>query len=135
MTYRRILASLCAVLGSAAFAAGCSSSDDSDSTLTVDNQSDFSIEEIHVTQVDNADWGDNLLSGPLDPGDTVTIAVTCDTYDAKLIDESGVECDLHSVDLCFTDADWVIRNDTCNVFSAAKAQREAEAAAKAAAAN
>jgi hypothetical protein len=133
MNNRRFLASLVTALGAAVLVAGCTTDDSSD--LNVTNQSDFSIVELHVTQVDNSDWGPNLLGGDtLDPGSTISINVSCDTYDALLVDESGVDCELHSVDLCFSDADWVIRNNTCTVFAAAKAQREAEAAAKAAAA-
>jgi hypothetical protein len=124
------LASLVAALGSFAFATGCAS----DATLSVDNQSDFSIVELHVTQVDNPDWGPNLLGNrPLDPGDSITLGVGCDTYDALLVDESGVDCELHSVDLCLNDADWIIHNNTCTVFAAAKAQREAAAKAGSAA--
>lgn len=105
-----------------------------DATLRVENQSDFAIEELHVTSVGSSDWGPNLLSGDvLDTGDSITLDVTCDTYDALLVDEDGVPCELMSVDLCFNDARWVIRNNTCTVFGAAKAAREA--AAKAAAAN
>lgn len=110
---------------------GCVTSDDSsDATLRVTNNSDFAIEEIYVTPVDNPDWGPNRLGGDvLLPDESLTLGVRCDFYDAKLIDESGVDCIVRDLDLCANDADWVIRNNTCPVFGAAKAARDAAKAA------
>jgi len=123
----RRFAYVAAALGSLAIA-GCSD-DDSDSTdasLHVRNASDFSITEIRVTSVGSSSWGPNLLNGDiLAPGETLTIDVTCSTYDALLVDEDGVDCQLHSVDLCFSDTDWVIQNNTCTAFAAAAAARRA----------
>jgi len=113
-------------------AAGCSdgSSSSPDATLRVENRSDFSIVEIHVTSVGSSSWGPDLLGGdPLMPGEALTLGVTCDTYDALLVDEAGVDCQLHGVDLCLNDADWIIHNTTCTEFGAAKAAREAAAKA------
>jgi len=125
MNNLRYFACVACALGSLAVA-GCSSSSGPDATLDVQNNSDFSIVEIRVTSVGNTTWGPNLISGDtLAPGETLSIDVTCDTYDALLVDESGVDCQLHSVDLCFNNAAWVINNNTCTVFSAAKAAREA----------
>jgi hypothetical protein len=103
--------------------AACSSDDgvDVDSTLLVVNDSDFFITDIFLTQVDNPDWGDNLLRGDvLAPGEDFLLGVECDFYDALLIDEDNVECELHDLDLCLNDAEWVIRNNTCSVFNAVK---------------
>ena len=129
----RRLAYVAAALGSLAIA-GCSddNSDSTDASLHVRNASDFSITEIRVTSVGSSSWGPNLLNGDiLAPGETLTIDVTCGTYDALLVDESGVDCQLHGVDLCLGDASWVIRNNTCTVFGAAKAAREAQQAGQA----
>lgn len=100
-----------------------------DATLTVTNRSDFAIVELYVTQVNNDSWGPNLLSRDLLPDEQTTVGVECDTYDAKLIDESNVDCRVHNLDLCLNDADWVITNDTCPVFNAARLAREAAKAA------
>lgn len=125
----RILACSVAVLGSMAIA-GCSSSDNSGGTLRVRNQSDFAITEIHVTSVGSTTWGPNLISGDiLAPGETLNVDVSCDTYDALLIDESGAQCTVHDIDLCSNTADWVIQNNTCPVFAIARAAREAAQAA------
>lgn len=130
MTHLRFFALSVAALGLAA-AAGCS--DDSsgpDATLSVHNDSDFAIVEIHVTDVGSSTWGPNLISGDiLAPGESLTLGVDCGTFDALLVDEDGVDCQLHDVNLCLNDADWVIRNNTCSVFGFAKAAREAAAKA------
>jgi hypothetical protein len=121
----RILACVAAALGSAAIAA-CGSSGDSNGTLVVRNRSDFAITEIHVTSVGSTTWGPNLISGDiLAPGQSLAVDVSCDQYDALLVDESGAQCTIHDVDLCFNTADWIIQNDTCPVFAAARAAREA----------
>jgi hypothetical protein len=110
--------------------AGCSSSDNSGGTLRVQNQSDFAITEIHVTSVGSSTWGPNLISGDiLAPGESLNVDVTCDTYDALLVDESGAQCTVHDINLCFNTADWIIQNNTCPVFAVARAGREAAQAA------
>jgi hypothetical protein len=127
----RIFACVVAVLGSMAVA-GCSGDGGNDGAgrLNVHNDSDFAITEIRVTSVGNTTWGPNLISGDiLAPGESLTVAVNCDLYDALLIDETGVQCTVHDIDLCFNTADWVIRNETCPVFNIAKAAREAAQAA------
>ena len=123
--YTAVFASLSAV----AVAAGCASDGSPDATLKVRNDSDFQITEIHVTGVGNATWGPNLLGGDtLAPGESLVLGVDCGTYDALLVDEQGVDCEIHDVDLCLNDAHWIIGNNTCAVFGAAKAARDAAAA-------
>jgi hypothetical protein len=125
----RIFACAVVALGSMAVA-GCGGGDSSDGALRVRNESDFAITEIRVTSVGSTTWGPNLISGDiLAPGESLTVSVTCDTYDALLVDESGAQCTIHDVDLCFNSADWIIQNDTCPVFAAAQAAREAAQAA------
>lgn len=118
---------------------GCVIEDDDDdfiedASLLVINESDYVIEEIYLTEVDNPDWGPNLLRGDvLLPGEELLLGVRCDFYDALLIDEEGVECEILGIDLCLNDADWVIRNNTCVVFEANAKAPQAEQAAPAAA--
>ncbi len=100
-----------------ALSAGCTSS--SDASLTVVNESQYVIEEIYLTEIDNPDYGPNLLGGDvLFPGEDIRIDVNCDYYDALLVDEDAVECEVFDLDLCLNDATWVIRNNTCTVFAA-----------------
>jgi hypothetical protein len=115
-------------------AVGCSSDSGPDATLRVQNSSDFDIVEIHVAPVGTVTWGRNLIEGDvLAPGEALTLGVNCDTYDARLVDSDGVPCELHDLDLCLNNADWIIQNNTCVQFIAARAAREA--AAKAAGSN
>ena len=101
------------------------SADDSDSTLLVVNDSDFVIEDLFLTEVDNPNWGSDLLgSDALFPDEEIVLGVDCDFYDVLVVDETGLECEINDIDLCFNDATWVITNNTCDVFSAAAAANE-----------
>jgi hypothetical protein len=90
---------------------------DGDSTITFWNESSYAIEDIYVTEVDTFDWGPDLLGGDvLLPGESISVVVDCNTYDVKVIDETGVECELYNIDVCFDDDGWVIDDatlDTC----------------------
>src|SRR5690349_8178581 len=87
----------------AALAFGTACGDDGgtiDATLTVVNESDFVIEEIYLTDVGSSVWGRNLLAGDvLLPDESLTLGVDCGLYDALLVDEDGVDCELHGIDL------------------------------------
>jgi hypothetical protein len=103
-----------------------------DATLTVVNESDFVIEELYLTDVGSAVWGRNLLEAdPLFPDEELTLGVDCGFYDALLVDEDGVDCELESIDLCLNDATWFIRNNTCIAFERALQERQAAEAARA----
>ena len=93
------------------FSASCVITTDDDSTLTIANESDYVIEEIYVTEIDNPEWGPNLLGGTvLFPGESLTVSLYCDVYDAQIVDQDGFVCELYNLDLCFDDAIWVIDN-------------------------
>jgi hypothetical protein len=135
----RSFACTLAALGSAIIASGlatgCVADSGPDATITVFNDSDFTIVELNLVPNFASTWGSDLLRGnDLLPDEQITLAVDCGTYDARLIDEDDVECKLFDLDLCLNDADWVIHNNTCTVFGAARAAREAakKAAAEAA---
>ena len=114
-----------------AVATGCVASS-SDSSLTVSNDSDFTIQELYLTDVGSSTWGRNLLGGDvLVPGEALSLGVDCGRYDALLVDEPNVQCELAGLDLCFDDAVWVIRNNTCSVFAARLAAEPQAAAAQA----
>ncbi len=88
-----------------------------DSSITVDNESDFVITDIYLTSTSSSDFGPNLIEGDqLNPGETLKINVSCGTYDAMIVDETGVTCNLDAIDLCADNATWVIGNDTCAAF-------------------
>ncbi len=105
-----------ASLALAVSASACVMADDA--TLTVVNDSSYLIYELYVAPVDTTSWGRNLLGGDfLAPGEELTLGVDCDYYDARLIDEDGVECRVYDLDLCLNDAVWEITNNTCSVFA------------------
>ena len=115
--------------------AACTTSSGPDATLSVDNQSDFQITEIYLTDVGSSTWGPNLISGDtLNPGETLQLDVDCSTYDAKLIDETGVSCEVDNLDLCLNDSVWIINNNTCTTFSNVAKERAAKKQAAEAAA-
>lgn len=101
---------------------GCDDDDDggiSATSLRVINNSDFAIIELYLTDVGSPTWGRNLLGDdPLLPDEQLLLGVSCGLYDALLIDEEGVDCEIPSIDLCLNDAVWLIENDTCTVFEA-----------------
>jgi hypothetical protein len=102
-----------------------------DSSLLVSNHSDFEIHEIYVTPVDSSTWGANLLANDiLMPGESTLLGIQCGTYDAMLVDETGAICEVSAVDLCYDDADWIIRNSSCRLFEARAAAAAAAAALK-----
>ncbi|MDQ3367089.1 MAG: hypothetical protein M3680_16820 [Myxococcota bacterium] len=58
------------------------------------------------------------------PDEELVLGVDCGFYDALLVDEDGVDCELRDLDLCLNEATWVIRNNTCDVFNAAKQRKQ-----------
>ena len=121
MKLTRIL-SLVSVLALSSMATGCivhTDEDADDSTLLVVNDSDFIIDELNLVDVGASTWGRTYLGGEgLYPGeDVLLVDIECDYYDARLIDETGAVCELYDVDLCFDDATWHIRNNTCDIFA------------------
>lgn len=129
MNGRLLTSALVACLSLAA--TGCIiTTNDDDATLTIVNESSYVVEQIYLTDVGDPSWGSDLLRGDvLFPNETFTLGVTCDYYDALIIDDTDVRCEVYNLDLCLNDSTWVFRNSTCTVFNAAaKARAEAEAA-------
>ncbi len=76
-----------------------------DVKFTLDNQSDFTIDEFYASPANTDDWGDDILGQDvLDGGEsgTVTIADGSDqcVYDLKAVDEDGAEHELTDLDIC-----------------------------------
>lgn len=99
--------------------------DDGDSILTVENRSDFTLYEIRLAYA-GGPWGpDETGSDVLFPGEALEIFdIRCDVYDVLVVDEVGAECELLDLDLCFSDAVWVITNSTlsrCPIFATKEA--------------
>lgn len=65
----------------------------------------WDIEEIYISPSADDDWGDNLITETLEPGDEITNTVAPGTYDLKAVDEDGDEYTLYLVEV---DADGYI---------------------------
>lgn len=90
--------------------------DDGDSTLTVSNRSSYWIDELHLANVNDPSWGPDLVDGSLAPGeDAIIFDIECGRYDVMVVDETGVECELSNLDLCFDDGLWVIDDLTLDI--------------------
>jgi len=83
-----------------------------DASLTIVNDSDYILEEVRIAPVDSRSWGPNMTPDALFPGENLTVTVDCDYYDVLVVDETGVDCVLADIDLCFSDDTWVITNAT-----------------------
>ncbi|HEU5058484.1 MAG TPA: hypothetical protein VFU21_18255 [Kofleriaceae bacterium] len=121
MMLRTRFLTLAGLLTLGATAPGCLIvTDDDDASLEVINESDFVIEELYLTEVDNRDWGPDLLRGDvLFPDESIVLVdIECDYYDTQMIDETGAVCEAYNLDLCLNDAVWIIRNNTCTVWEA-----------------
>ena len=98
-----------------ALGSGCIITSDSDSSLTIDNQSSYALYEVYIADIDAPTWGPDLLGGDiLLPGEAISVLLDCGDYDALIVDEDGVQCELLGLDLCFDDAVWVVDNFTLN---------------------
>ena len=98
----------------AGLAAGCTvtttTDDTGDSSLTITNDESFAIDNIYISP-SGFETNDDILGGiPLDPGDFITVSVSCDTYDVEIIDETGTDCFISDYDLCGTDDAWDLTN-------------------------
>lgn len=84
----------------------------SSSKVSVENDSDWVIEEFYMSPTDDDDWGDDLLGDDiLEPGDIFTLTnISCDDWDILIVDEDGDECILEEIDLCGDRAVWDITN-------------------------
>lgn len=138
MLTHRFIPCVLAACAALATVAGCGGSSDggvviAGASLRVVNDSDFLIEEIFLTDIGSPTWGPNLLRGDvLLPGEELLLGVPCDLYDALVVDEDGVDCELNNLNLCLNDATWVINNNTCTVFEPAAKERAKTAEAEAA---
>ena len=109
------LARLAAVVGLASAATSCVFVGD-DASLTVHNHSSYVLTEVHLADVGDRHWGPNLLPDVLFPGEDLVITdISCGHYDVMVVDETGVDCVLGDLHLCFDDESWVIDDFTLDV--------------------
>jgi hypothetical protein len=95
---------------------GCIIVDDGDSDFTVFNDSSYVLTEVRLAEVSDPNWGPNLLPQPLFPGDSVTVSnIECGNWDIMVVDNTGVDCVLGDVDLCFDSDGWSVDNTTLDI--------------------
>jgi hypothetical protein len=89
----------------------CAAEDgDGGATLTIENDSSYTLTSIQLSPTTSINWGADLLGADvLEPGDVLELtSIDCDTYDIRVVDETNAECILDSVDLCLDDSVWTI---------------------------
>jgi len=104
-------------LFAAALATGCTvtTSTGTDTTLTVDNEESFEIDNIWISPDSFAETDDILGGIPLQPGETITVSVECDNYDITVADPTET-CEVGNYALCGGDNEFILDNtffDTC----------------------
>lgn len=79
-------------------------------TVTVVNQSDWTIVELYLSPVDESAWGpDQLADKVIEPGASFKLTgIPCDTWDVRLVDEDGDQCVVEAVDICANKDTWTI---------------------------
>lgn len=103
-----VLAGIAAIAPTTALAAAA---DKDASTVRITNKSDWEIHHFYMQPSDSEAWGpdqlgDNIIKAS---GGTFELnKIPCDTYDVKLVDEDGDECVVEAVDVCASQAGWVI---------------------------
>jgi hypothetical protein len=80
--------------------------------VKVVNKSDWEIHHFYLSSTDDEDWGpDQLGDDVIGTGESFQLKqIPCDSYDVKLIDEDGDECEVEDVDICGGAESWTITN-------------------------
>lgn len=78
--------------------------------IKIVNNSKWDIDNIYISNVDENEWGNDLLGSDeiLSPGEFIYVYADCYTYDVKLVDEDEIECELYDVDICSGNETWFI---------------------------
>ena len=86
--------------------------DDMESQVTFRNDSSWAINELYFSRSAANTWGrDQLGHKTVRTGDAFTLnEIPCGTYDVKLVDEEGDQCDIDRVQLCAESHTWSIRD-------------------------
>jgi pyridoxal biosynthesis lyase PdxS len=81
-------------------------------TITVVNKTDFNIDRVFLSPVEEKAWGDDILdeSEILKPGDQVDIEIECGEWDVKLVAGDESTCELSAVNICAADI-WEVTSD------------------------
>jgi len=84
-------------------------------TVKVVNKSDWEIHEFYLSPSGPGDdWGPDQLRQAVIAKKTGTFTLTqipCATYDVKLVDQDGDECQVEKVDICGGSGTWTITSE------------------------
>ena len=113
MLIRFATISFAASLMAGVLATGCtvttSSDDDGTNTsITIDNEESFPIDNIWISPTGWAQSDDVLEGVPLDPQTTITVALDCGTYDVEILDDTSTYCYISAYDVCGSNDTWVL---------------------------
>ena len=80
--------------------------------VTISNASEWNLDHLYMSSVDQDEWGaDQLGDAVIGTGESFTLTgVPCASYDVKLVDDDGDECEVADVDIC-GDGGWEITSD------------------------
>ena len=86
---------------------------DGEATVTLSNESDFDITEVHVSSCDTDDWEEDMLEDDvLEPGEEAEITVSAGCWDFKAI-AADEEIEHYDIDLEDGDEiDWTVSDAT-----------------------
>ena len=80
-------------------------------TFTVYNESNYRIEQLYVSNINNIYWGTDLLGNTVMPSHgAIPVAVAPGYYDVKLVDEDGDTCEIDDINF-FTSKTWIMTDD------------------------
>ena len=77
--------------------------------IKIKNTTNFDIDEIYLSPVDDENWGDDILDPDeiLAPGEEIEVEIDCGTWDVKLVAEDESTCEIEDVNICSA-AQWNI---------------------------
>lgn len=86
------------------------------SRIKIINKSSWDIDHIYFSPVDKETWGNDILGSDaiLEPNETITVLVDCETWDVKFVAEDGAECIVADLDICEVEGTWTIDDIGCD---------------------
>lgn len=82
-------------------------------TVTIVNNSGLEIRHLYLSPVDNDNWGADQLNDAavISPGQSFALGVSCDQSQIKVISEDQNGCFLYYTVSCAGNSEWTITND------------------------
>lgn len=74
----------------------------SSKVIKVKNTTNFDIDEIYLSPVEEDHWGEDILDPDevLEPGEIVEVEIDCGQWDVKLVAEDNSTCEVGAVNVC-----------------------------------